>query len=103
MEGSWENVTDAEILLRRFDLDIKYGPRGGITRLERLICAEKSGLTPPSHLHEILNAVIDTEPNGENSEAEKDKRIKAAFGVSLFPLHYSPIAYSLAIEGRQAP
>ncbi|KAI8812341.1 DNA polymerase delta, subunit 4-domain-containing protein [Cladochytrium replicatum] len=53
-------VVDDAILekLRAFDLDGKYGPCDGLTRLHRWRRAEKFGLEPPSDLLPYLDANV---------------------------------------------
>ncbi|KAI8113398.1 hypothetical protein M9435_003402 [Picochlorum sp. BPE23] len=56
-QGSLDNVDDAEEQLRRFfDMDTKYGPCSGLTRLERFHRAEKLGLDPPSWVERVITA-----------------------------------------------
>ncbi|KAI8814862.1 DNA polymerase delta, subunit 4-domain-containing protein [Cladochytrium replicatum] len=52
------NIVDDAILekLRAFDLNGKYGPCDGLTRLRRWQRAEKFGLEPPAELLPILDA-----------------------------------------------
>ncbi|KAI8830660.1 DNA polymerase delta, subunit 4 [Chytriomyces cf. hyalinus JEL632] len=42
-------------VLRQFDLDMKFGPNVGLTRLARWERAQKFQLDPPSKVLEILN------------------------------------------------
>ncbi|KAG8591076.1 hypothetical protein GDO81_000002 [Engystomops pustulosus] len=42
--------------LIQFDLDWRFGPCTGITRLERWRRAEELGLTPPKNIRDILTA-----------------------------------------------
>ncbi|KAJ8659342.1 hypothetical protein O0I10_005057 [Lichtheimia ornata] len=49
-----EHLSQEEILLRKFDLDYKYGPCVGLTRMERWLRAEKLGLNPPKEVKEQL-------------------------------------------------
>ncbi|KAJ3030933.1 UNVERIFIED_CONTAM: DNA polymerase delta subunit 4, partial [Siphonaria sp. JEL0065] len=49
-------LTDAEKeMLHQFDLDTKFGPNVGISRLDRWERAKKFDLDPPTHILEILN------------------------------------------------
>ncbi|KAI7884802.1 hypothetical protein K492DRAFT_234551 [Lichtheimia hyalospora FSU 10163] len=50
-----EHLSNEEILLRKFDLDYKYGPCVGLTRMERWLRAEKLGLNPPKEVKEQLD------------------------------------------------
>ena len=42
-------------LLTVFDLDKRYGPALGLTRLERWNRAERLGLNPPTEVRELLD------------------------------------------------
>lgn len=48
------DLPEEEQLLRRFDLQTKYGPCAGITRLERWERAQKFGLQPPEDVRRVL-------------------------------------------------
>jgi len=49
------NEADEEIkILKQFDLDSKYGPCTGMTRLERWARAEKFQFDPPKVVREII-------------------------------------------------
>ncbi|PKI83349.1 hypothetical protein MVES1_002506 [Malassezia vespertilionis] len=50
-----EHLNRIEQMLRVFDLNPKYGPCSGLTRLERWKRAEELGEEPPSELAVILN------------------------------------------------
>lgn len=43
-----------ERTLRNFDLESKYGPVSGLSRLERFQRAEKLGLCPPEFIRELI-------------------------------------------------
>jgi DNA polymerase delta subunit 4 len=43
-----------EKILRTFDLQSKYGPVSGLSRLERFQRAEKLGLAPPQAVKELI-------------------------------------------------
>ncbi|KAJ3297392.1 DNA polymerase delta subunit 4 [Rhizoclosmatium sp. JEL0117] len=47
-------TSEEKDLLRKFDLDTKFGPNIGITRLERWERAKKFSLNPPEDIHDIL-------------------------------------------------
>ncbi len=64
-------VTDDEFLLLRFDFDPTYGPRCGITRLERYNRANKLNLAPPVV---ILEAIRRTPTKMYNNEAQLVKK-----------------------------
>jgi DNA polymerase delta subunit 4 len=49
-------VADVAAELRRFDLDAKFGPCAGLTRLERWERAKQLGLEPPVQIRELLDA-----------------------------------------------
>ncbi len=54
---SWLNDPDCEELegaLRQFDVDIRFGPCRGMTRLQRYTAALKHGLEPPAWVGEAL-------------------------------------------------
>ncbi|CDS11169.1 hypothetical protein LRAMOSA03432 [Lichtheimia ramosa] len=56
-----EHLSYEEIILRKFDLDYKYGPCVGLTRMERWLRAEKLGLDPPKEVKEFLERGADKE------------------------------------------
>lgn len=45
---------DIEAELRIWDMDMKYGPCIGITRLERWERARKNGLSPPDRIRSFI-------------------------------------------------
>ncbi|KAK7246194.1 hypothetical protein RIF29_41054 [Crotalaria pallida] len=45
-----------EEILRKFDMDMAYGPCVGVTRLERWERAQKMGLNPPQEIERILKS-----------------------------------------------
>ncbi|KAG7669604.1 hypothetical protein Ndes2526B_g05953 [Nannochloris sp. 'desiccata'] len=47
-------IDDDERTLRSFDLESKYGPVSGMSRLERFERAEKLGLAPPQLIKELI-------------------------------------------------
>lgn len=49
-------MSPEERLLRAFDLNSKFGPCVGMTRLERWERAEKFGLAPPADVKALLEA-----------------------------------------------
>ncbi|KAL1927426.1 hypothetical protein VTP01DRAFT_3663 [Rhizomucor pusillus] len=51
-----EHLSEQDILLRQFDLDYKFGPCVGLTRLERWERAEQLGLNPPEEIKRIIQA-----------------------------------------------
>ena len=58
----WENDSDCEVLLKKFDLDMSYGPCVGMTRLYRWRRAHKLGLNPPNIIKQLL-----TQDNQKNT------------------------------------
>jgi len=50
------NGSEAEAVLRQFDMNMKYGPCMGMTRLARLERAVKLGLNPPQEIAELLKS-----------------------------------------------
>lgn len=50
----FEDKTKIDHILRLWDLDYKYGPCTGMTRLERWERANEFGLDPPSEVRNIL-------------------------------------------------
>ncbi|XP_062194605.1 uncharacterized protein LOC133897796 [Phragmites australis] len=55
--GSWDLEDDfgeQEEQLRQFDMDMKFGPCLGVTRLQRWERASGMGLQPPAHLRDLL-------------------------------------------------
>jgi DNA polymerase delta subunit 4 len=52
-----EDLADIEMRLRRsFDMETKYGPVSGMSRLERYERAEKLQLGPPSWVKQVIEA-----------------------------------------------
>lgn len=54
--GYWKEMDDPELILAQFDVDTKFGPTLGMTRLERWERAERFGLEPPTVVKELLLA-----------------------------------------------
>ncbi|KAK7206055.1 DNA polymerase delta, subunit 4-domain-containing protein [Myxozyma melibiosi] len=50
------DLSTVEKVLKRFDLDSRFGPSYGMSRLERWIRAEKLGFEPPKEVHTILTS-----------------------------------------------
>lgn len=46
----------SEAVLQQFDMNMKYGPCMGMTRLARLERAVKLGLNPPEEIAELLKS-----------------------------------------------
>ncbi|XP_071390522.1 DNA polymerase delta subunit 4 isoform X1 [Centroberyx affinis] len=53
--------------LRQFDLDWRFGPCTGITRLQRWERAKLHGLNPPEEIRELLLLRIHTDPEYNQS------------------------------------
>jgi len=53
----WEELRDAEVLLRKFDTELRYGPATGVSRLERYERAVSLGLNPPAYIPQLLQPV----------------------------------------------
>jgi len=65
----WQDVDDIEVVLRKWDLDLKYGPCIGLSRLERWQRAKNLGIDPPDYVHTILTAAADN-PDIEPAQPE---------------------------------
>eukprot|EP00250_Pteridium_aquilinum_P004326 c14542_g1_i1 orf=92-475(+) len=52
-----EEYDDLEETLRQFDMNMRYGPCLGMTRLERWERANKLGMNPPVQVKEIIERV----------------------------------------------
>jgi DNA polymerase delta subunit 4 len=50
----WENCTDKDIILKKFDLDMAFGPCIQISRLERWERAHNLGLNPPQVIKDLI-------------------------------------------------
>ncbi|EFJ14760.1 hypothetical protein SELMODRAFT_445786 [Selaginella moellendorffii] len=57
-----EDEDDVEEMLRQFDLDAKFGPCVGLSRIERWERAQRHGLCPPQNIRDVLERV-GGEPN----------------------------------------
>lgn len=51
-----ENYTPIDKLLHAFDLNYKFGPCIGLTRLERWERAHRIGLDPPEEVRDVLTS-----------------------------------------------
>ncbi|KAF0898449.1 hypothetical protein E2562_007285 [Oryza meyeriana var. granulata] len=49
-----DDFSEQEEQLRQFDMDLKFGPCIGVTRLQRWERASAMGLHPPPHLRDLL-------------------------------------------------
>jgi DNA polymerase delta subunit 4 len=52
----WEDLSDEEVLLRKFDLMNAFGPCIGITRMDRYQRALRMGKSPPEYILSLLQA-----------------------------------------------
>jgi len=52
----FSDYSEEEKILREFDMNMKYGPCLGITRLQRWERAEKLGLNPPMEIKSLLES-----------------------------------------------
>lgn len=68
--GSWDlkdDFGDQEEQLRQFDMDMKFGPCIGVTRLQRWEQASAMGLQPPAHLRDLLLHAPSTKNHSDGS------------------------------------
>ncbi|KAL6601739.1 hypothetical protein ACP70R_044959 [Stipagrostis hirtigluma subsp. patula] len=68
--GSWDlkdDFGDQEEQLRQFDMDMKFGPCIGVTRLQRWERASAMGLQPPPHLRDLLLRTASTKNHSNGS------------------------------------
>ena len=49
-----ESTEDDEAVLKKFDLDPRYGPSIGLTRTERYENAKRFGLNPPENIPHLV-------------------------------------------------
>ncbi|KAF1895291.1 hypothetical protein Lal_00043937 [Lupinus albus] len=68
-----------EELLRRFDMDMIYGPCVGMTRIERWERAQKMGLNPPKEIETFLKS--DTKDIKIQLECLWNKRIHGSYKI----------------------
>eukprot|EP00045_Choanoeca_perplexa_P021027 m.5629 g.5629 ORF g.5629 m.5629 type:complete len:111 (+) comp7824_c0_seq1:75-407(+) len=54
-----QNAAKEVELLKQFDMDSKFGPCVGVSRLERWERAQAFGLSPPLHVKELLDSHVD--------------------------------------------
>jgi DNA polymerase delta subunit 4 len=59
-----DNFGDQEEQLRQFDMDMKFGPCIGVTRLQRWERASSMGLQPPPHVRDLLLRTSSTKTRG---------------------------------------
>lgn len=62
-----DDFGDQEEQLRQFDMDMKFGPCIGVTRLQRWDRASAMGLQPPAHLRDLLLHAPSTKNRSEGS------------------------------------
>jgi len=65
----WESLSDAEVLLRKFDMNLAFGPATGITRLDRYKRAKTMGLQPPEYIPTLLEPVMAATGAGSKAAA----------------------------------
>jgi hypothetical protein len=63
----WNDVSDDELLLRLFDLNLAYGPQLGVTRSDRWQLAVDNNLAPPAYIPQLIAAAA--ADGGENNDA----------------------------------
>lgn len=61
----WESETDAEVLLRKFDMNVAWGPCTGVSRLQRWQRAQQLGLSPPEYIPSLLANVAAAAPTAQ--------------------------------------
>lgn len=54
IEVHWKKHSKEQKMLRRFDMNSRYGPAVGIPRLDRWNRAKKAGLNPPNDIYDLL-------------------------------------------------
>jgi len=54
LSGSWDECSNAEKILRKWDLEVAYGPASGESRRKRWERAAKLGKNPPYYVIELL-------------------------------------------------
>lgn len=52
----WETIPDVEVLLRKFDMALEFGPCTGISRMDRWKRSMNLGLNPPAFIPSILDS-----------------------------------------------
>lgn len=62
-----DDFGDQEEQLRQFDMDMKFGPCIGVTRLQRWERASAMGLQPPAHLRDLLLHAPSTKNRSDSS------------------------------------
>mmetsp|Transcript_10963 Transcript_10963/g.28124 ORF Transcript_10963/g.28124 Transcript_10963/m.28124 type:complete len:124 (-) Transcript_10963:145-516(-) len=71
-ERDEEQMEARDLVLKKFDLCMKYGPCIGMTRLERWERAEELGLSPPANVRHVLTELA-TSSNKAPGELEENK------------------------------
>ena len=63
----WESEleTDAEVLLRKFDMSVAWGLCTGVSRLQRWQRAQQLGLSPPDYIPSLLADVAAAAPTAQ--------------------------------------
>jgi len=99
----WENESDAEVVLRQFDMDLRYGPATGLSRAARWQRAQALGLQPPAYIADILrsfgwmkenssNADVDMQNGGVRSELPDSKPVAVRGATSHARWHMETTA-----------
>ena len=111
LPGTWTDASDNEILLRKFDLDITYGPCGGLSRKARWQRAQQLQLDPPQHVWDILQQIDDDGDDEEGREGgggvevdESERRKKRKkYDIDSHSIFENVGARILEAEGRGPP
>ena len=78
----WESESDEEVILRKFDMNLAFGPCTGVSRLERWERAERNGLHPPTYIKQLLEQQVFLEQS-KNSNA-RGQTTKSGVGSHAF-------------------
>lgn len=80
----WEDLSDSEVLLRKFDMELKFGPSTGMTRMERWDRANAFGLNPPQYIRELLQQTV-------AAAAEKKSQSKNGSGSGAHSVFHTTV------------
>lgn len=83
----WDDLSDTEVLLRKWDMQLQFGPSTGMTRMERWERANAMGLNPPSFIRDLLQSM-------QLAGAEKKPTVKSGSG--------SHSVFHTTVHGREA-
>jgi DNA polymerase delta subunit 4 len=110
LDGTWVDASSDELLLRKFDLDVQFGPCSGLSRRERWLRAKELGLTPPQNILDILDRHPETreseefspEPNSSpNKKMRNQKETEEILDkVAANSIFTNPAARVLEFENR---